>query len=225
MKSSTTLALWIGALLTTPTIAAPPPVEAFARRPAVVDVDLSPSGKRLTWIEDTGRAARLIVHDLPSGKDLRSITAPPGLRLHTVYFANDDTVLLNESRADSVSPGKREVFEQQRWVAIDVAAGPERVMLQTKNSGERQWVTGSTLERRHSAKAGKIYMSTLDFSNTSYRTGTGSRLSGGRNDSGWESHLYEVDLRSGEGKPVGDGTAYTTGWLIDESGERIARAD
>src|SRR5262245_48137044 len=99
--------------------AAPPPVEAYAQRPAMIDVDINPAGTRLAWIEDTGTTARLIVHDLKAKKDLRSISAPSTLKLHAVYWANDDTVLMNESKTDSIGPNRRETFELQRWVALD----------------------------------------------------------------------------------------------------------
>ena len=51
-----------------------------------------------------------------------------------------------------------------------------------------------------------------------YRQETGSRLSGGRKDSGWIHNAYEVDLQSGSGKMIGIGTPFTSDWLVDDAG-------
>ena len=203
--------------------AAPAPVEAYAQRPAMVDVDLNPAGTRLAWIEDTGKSARLIIHDLSTHKDLRTLNAPATLTLHSIYWASDDTVLLNESHTDTLDPAGRDVFEVQRWVAVDALGGADRTLLM--NGGDRNLVTGATLVRRYTERPGKVFMSTLDFSEIGYKQETGSRLTGGRKDSGWSSNLYEVDLKSGDGKVIESGTPYTTDWEIDARGERVVRAD
>jgi dipeptidyl aminopeptidase/acylaminoacyl peptidase len=204
---------------------APPPVEAFARRPAMIDVDINPAGTRLAWIEDTGSAARLIIHDLKAKQDLRAVTAPASLRLHRVQWANDDTVLMRESKTDWIGPNRRDTFELWRWVAIDAGGGPERILLQGKGSGDRQLVDGATMVRHNTSHPGKVFMATLDFSEAGYRQGTGTRLVGGIKDDGWSSYLFEVDLPTGEGRPIAVGSPFTIDWVSDASGERIVRGD
>ena len=61
--------------------AAAPPIEAFGRKPAVIDVDVNPAGTRLAWMEEDGKTSRLIIIDLATGKDLRTVTAPDGVKL------------------------------------------------------------------------------------------------------------------------------------------------
>ena len=39
--------------------AAPPPIEAFGRKPAMIDVDINPAGTRIAWIEDDAKMARI----------------------------------------------------------------------------------------------------------------------------------------------------------------------
>lgn len=203
--------------------AAPAPVDAYAQRPAMIDVDLNPSGTRLAWIEDTGAGARIIIHDLAAKKDLRTVRAPASLTMHSIWWANDETALVLESGTQAVAGGGRETYEFYRWIALDAAGGDDRMLLMT--GGDRQWVTGATLVRRHTSKPGKVFMSTLDFSATHYREEVGSRLRGGRQDSGWISNLYEVDLATGKGKPFENGTPYTEDWLTDASGEHVVRTE
>jgi dipeptidyl aminopeptidase/acylaminoacyl peptidase len=204
-------------------VAALPSVDAFAQRPALIDVDLNPAGTRLAWLEDTGKGTRIIIHDLASHRDLRSVGAPESLTLHAVYWANDDTVLVYESATQAMSAGGRDTYEMYRWIAIDAAGGDDRLLLM--RGGDRQWVTGADLVRRRTSKPGKLFMSTLDFSETHYREEVGSRLRGGRKDSGWISNLYEVDLKSGDARVIEAGTPYTTDWLTDDSGNRVVRSE
>ena len=41
--------------------AATPPIEAFGRKPAVIDVDINPAGTRLALLEENGNTSRLII--------------------------------------------------------------------------------------------------------------------------------------------------------------------
>jgi dipeptidyl aminopeptidase/acylaminoacyl peptidase len=203
--------------------AAPAPVEAYARRPAMIDVDLNPAGTRLAFLEDIGTGARVVIHDLVAKKDIRTLNTSKNLTLHSVVWANDETLLVHESATEALTAGVRDVYEFYRWVAVDASGGKDRLLLM--KGGERMWVTGADLVRRRTPKPGKVLMSTLDFSAANYRQSTGSRLVGGRKDDGWISNLYEVDLATGDGRIIESGTPFTIDWLVDETGERIVRAD
>jgi dipeptidyl aminopeptidase/acylaminoacyl peptidase len=215
--SVATFAATFAAIAAAPDVAsaAPAPVEAFARRPAVIDVDLNPAGTRLAFLEDQGTNTRVVIHDLVAKKDIRTLNSPKSLTLHAVLWANDETLLIQKSTTESLtlSSGRRDVFQNWRWAAVDAGGGPERLL-----------ITGN-LVRTRTAKPGKVFMSTVDFSAATYRQGTGSRLAGGRKDDGWISRLFEVDLATGEGRILVDGTPYTLDWLADESGELIVRSD
>jgi dipeptidyl aminopeptidase/acylaminoacyl peptidase len=208
--------------LATSVVAAPPAIEAYGRLPALIDVDINPAGSRLVLIENDGSESRIVIQDLTAKKILRKITVPAGQKLHAVHWANDDTILISQSITRSLEPGGRDTDEWQRWTAIDAAAGKDRLLLMT---GDREWVTGAHLVRRQTAMPGKIFMSTLDFSVAKYRSETGTRLAGGKKDSGWTSNLYEVDLASGDGRIIVSGTPFTDAWLVDESASRIVRSD
>jgi len=155
-------------------IAAPPPIEAYAQQPAMSDVDLNPAGTRLAWIEDDGRTTRIVIHDLASHKNLRVLAVPPPARVRGVYWASDDTVLTDQRIVHTVDRTGRNADEWQRWIALDAEGGPERNLLM--ESGSRNWVNGADLIRRYTATPGKVYMSTLDFLLANYRSQAGSRL-------------------------------------------------
>lgn len=203
--------------------AAPPPIEAFGRKPALIDVDINPAGTLLAWVEDDGKSARIIIHDIATSKALRKISAPPKTKLWGVKWANDETVLIDQSITRTINFDQRSTDEWQRWVAVDASGGADRMLLM--RDAQREWVTGAHVLRAHTAKPGKIYMSSWDWLASRYTQETGSRLAGGRKDSAWSHNAYEVDLKTGNGKMIAAGTPFTIQWLIDDSGTLLVRRE
>jgi len=221
-KSTWTLALST-LLFSGAAAAGPPPIEAFGRKPAVIDVDLNPAGTRIAMLEENGKTSRLVILDLATGKELRIVSAPEGVKLWGVSWASDETVLISKTETQNVPGSLKKKFEMQRWAALDVAGGSDRMMLMRE--GNQNLVSGSTLLRSRTGNAGKIYMSTLDFSDAAFRQETGSRLSGKRKDSGWVRNAYEVDIKDGDGKLIASGSPFTQEYLVDHSGKAIVRSD
>lgn len=203
--------------------AAPPPVEAFGRKPAMTSVDLNPSGNRIAFIEDDGVSARVVIHDLAASKVLRNIRVPEKVKLWRVRWADEDTVLIDQSITTSVNLDQRFTEEFERWVAIDATSGPERVLLMRE--GTRAFVSAVGMVRARTTRPGKVFMMAPDWSAARHGEQTGSRLVGGRKDSGWALNAYEVDLASGNGRQIGSGSPFTTGWLVDDSGDLLVRRD
>jgi len=203
--------------------AASPPIEAFGRKPAMVTVDINPAGTRLAWIEDDGRQARVVIHDIATDKTLRVVRTAPKTKLWNVKWANDDTILIKESAIRAINGDVLSTYEWTRWLAVDAAGGTDRMLLMLE--GARASVSGATLLRTHTAKPQKVFMSTWDWLPTRFKEETGSHLAGGRKDDGWVYNAYEVDLKSGEGKLIESGTQYTTDWLVDDTGAVVVRSD
>ena len=65
-------------------------------------------------------------------------------------WANDETVLIEESITRTINVDKKSTDEWQRWVAIDASGGDDRMMLMS--GGEREWVTGATVLRAQAAE-------------------------------------------------------------------------
>ncbi len=203
--------------------AAPPPIEAFGRKPAMIDVDINPAGTLLAWIEDDGKKGRIVIHDIASSKALRAISTVAPTKLWSIKWANDETLLVEQSITRSIMGDKEYTDEWQRWIAVDASGGDNRMLLM--NDETREYVNSSVLLRANTTRPGKVFMSTYDWLSTKYKEEIGTRLSGGRKDSGWVNNAYEVDLKNGNGRLIGGGTQYTSDWLVDETGELVVRAD
>lgn len=147
-RSVLTSATWLVGFLSG-TAAAAPPIEAFGRKPAVIDVDINPAGTRLALLEENGNSSRLIIVDLTTGKDLRTVTAPAGVKLWHALWANDESVLISKTETQTVPGAPKQKFEMQRWSAIDVAGGSDRLMLM--RDGNRDHVTGADMLRTRTA--------------------------------------------------------------------------
>jgi dipeptidyl aminopeptidase/acylaminoacyl peptidase len=202
---------------------APPPVEAFGRKPAMIGVDINPAGTRLAWIEDDGKAARIVIHDLATRSAIRTISTVFPTKLWDVKWASDETLLVNQSITRTVMRDRAYTIEWQRWIAVDASGGTNRMLLMIDETREN--VSDAALVRVNTAFPGKVFMSTLDWLSTKYKEEVGSHLTTGRKDSGWVHNLYEVDLKSGNGRLIESGTQFTSDWLTDDTGRLLARAD
>lgn len=203
--------------------ATPPPIEAFGRKPALIDVDINPAGNLLAWIEDDGKTARIVIHDIATSKALRAISTVAPTKLWSLKWANDETVLVEQSITRTLMADQSFTDEWQRWIAVDASGGDNRMLLM--QDGAREFVTGVQLVRARTARPGKIFMSTWDWLSTRYKEQTGTHLEKGRKDDGWVHNVYEVDVRSGNGKQLASGTQFTVRWMLDETGKVLVRSD
>jgi dipeptidyl aminopeptidase/acylaminoacyl peptidase len=204
----------------------PPPASAFAALPEMSFVRLSPDGQRVAWCNDPGGAPLVVVFDLASGRDLKRLR-PSNARVRDLDWADSKTLIMSVSRsltrdAEKVSE-KRYEFERFLAVDVDVAGGEARSLLM--EHPDREFVTGARLEKLHPHKSGTVMMSTWSFAETAYRSEMGSRISGGRKDSGYALSLFEVDLRSGKGRVIESGSPYTDDWILDQAGNAVARSE
>jgi dipeptidyl aminopeptidase/acylaminoacyl peptidase len=211
----------------TPTArSAPPSAEAFGRIPQVDEVEISPNGKLVAWGDSTGETQTVQVFDLEQQKIVRVIAVDAGLKLREIYWADDETVLFVVSLTTDYGSyrGRRQVFEVSRTLAADVAGGPARILLMAGDQ-ERGLVSGSNLLALRTPKPKTVIMWTWDFALSKYREEIGTRISGQRKDQGWVASVFEVDTRTGEGKLIMQGSAFTADWLVDGSGRPIVRSD
>ncbi len=227
MRVAFALAL-IASFLTHPAQSAaadPPPAEAFGTIPQVTAVDLSPGGNLIAWCyTPPAGAAAIVIFDVGTQKYRRTIPLEPGLNFRSLTWADDETVLVTVSTLATRNRSRAEEhYEVYRTFAADVAGGPSRMLLM--RDGARGFVTGSDLLATRTGKPKTVLMASLDFSASSAQPETGSRLAGGRRDSGWVYSLYEVDTRTGKGRLIESGNSFTDGWVVDARGAALARTD
>ena len=93
------LALGAGLLFSGLAQAKPVPVDHYSRMPAFYDAALSPDGKFMATIQDSGGQYILRVYNLadPSDKKLRATKYGKDLRVNRIDWANNDTILVNVS--------------------------------------------------------------------------------------------------------------------------------
>ena len=174
----------------------------------------------LAYYEVKPNGARVVMFDLVTRNYRRALPVVAPVKLRAVTWADNETLLVTVSNVATFgASGKYEVF---RTFAYDVAGGKERMMLMT---GDRALVTGAALLSVRTAKPKTVVMSSWDYSASDARVSTGSRLAGGRKDSGWVSQVFEVDTTSGKGTLLESGTQYTDDWVVDKTGKPVARIE
>jgi len=91
------LALALASLLSTavPVIAAPPPVDAYGRLPAIEDVQLSPSGRLIAYVT-TEHDNRLLVIGPPGGPPIDELKVGP-TKVRSVRWVGEDHVVVTVS--------------------------------------------------------------------------------------------------------------------------------
>ncbi|HEY2037384.1 MAG TPA: hypothetical protein VGG96_10245, partial [Steroidobacteraceae bacterium] len=202
------------------------PAAAFAALPQTSEVELSPNGGLIAWRDQTaGTDTKVAVYDIAAKNYRRIITVAPTLTLRALLWADDDTLLLQVTKALRVpsADGPPRLYTYFRSIAADITSGSTRMLLMS--GGERDWVTGAELVAWQTAVPHTVIMSTLDYSLTAARQETGTFIHDARSDSGWIGELFQVDTRSGKGKVIEEGDAYTKQWVVNAQGAAVARSE
>lgn len=200
-------------------LAAPPPVEAFARLPAIDDVDISPGGQRLATLTTTAGGQRLVnIAQLDSDK---IATLPMGeIKTRNVRFAGDDYLLVHTSLlVDDIDP--KHIYQFQRHVVVDTNG---KVLTRLLNGVELSQFGSSlpVLGVEHGPKPTAI-VEGFDVSSAVMTNSADTRLRT-RKDT-FTPVLFRVDVRSGRGNVSERGNSNTEWWEVDASGEGRLRYD
>lgn len=200
-----------------------PPPEAFGSLEAVDFSRLNPAGQLVAWVANDGTSTQVTVIDLASHKTLRNFAVEPGFKVLKLEWADDATLLF--SMSTTLSSTQRDLpsrFELQRWVAADVTRGSVRLLL---TKGAERVLAASQLVSRHGSTSGTVIMASTDWSAADKASEIGTRLGGGRRNSGWQYNLYEVTVADGKSRLLERGTPYTDDWLVDAKGQPFARGE
>lgn len=216
------LGLWLGPANVFAESKAPPPVEAFGRVPALGDVALSPNGRWVSWVDNSGEQPMIEIFDLEKQATVKRLSPPADLKLRGLDWADDDVLLIHGSVGKAMT-SRLPTLEWFRTLAMEVSTGKMHVLLH--GNGATYYVTGSRLLALHTRTPKKVVMASWGYSAVNYRQETGSRVAGGRKDEGWTYNLYEVDTLSGDGRLLEQGTPFTDDWIVDANGEAAARGE
>jgi dipeptidyl aminopeptidase/acylaminoacyl peptidase len=188
--------------------APPPPAEAFAALPQFSELHISPDGKTLAWQEQSGEIRRIVMFDIASRQERRSVRIEPPMTPHSMTWVDANTLLLQVKVDVTIRRTARgHEYEYYRTLALDLSGGEPRGMLMT---GKERTITSELLISDKVAKPQTIIMATLDHQYTSSQE---------------PISLFEVNTRTGDGTRIELGTPYTDQWLVDQDGAPVARSE
>lgn len=198
---------------------APPPAEAFGRIPQTSAVELSPNGNLLAWADSSGAAQKVEIFDLQERKTLHTFEIDAAMKLRSLTWSDDETLLIDVSRTHHIVMGRlrKPTHEVFRVLAADVTGGPPRMLLMA--DADRQLVSRSFLLAPRTRKPKTVTLWTLD------RIESAVLLTDRHPDSNWLGSVFEVDTRDGKGRLIARGTPFTDGWVPDGSGWPVVRSD
>jgi dipeptidyl aminopeptidase/acylaminoacyl peptidase len=120
-----------------PVVAAPPPIDAFARMPAMRSVTLSPDGSRIAYIAGSEDGSIVVAATLDTG-DIRGLmkSDPGKFDLSWCNWANDKRLLCGLS--GMATDGGR-VYPVSRLVAVNADGSDMNVLIQNSDAGAAQF--------------------------------------------------------------------------------------
>ena len=185
------------------------PAAAFAALPQVSDVELSPNGKLLAWRDESTPVTKVVIYDIDAKSYRRSLTIDPSMRLHSLLWADDKTLLINLStmQRTPAEVGRRN-YRMWRTMSVDIDSGNSCMLLRSTAGAE--WVTGDDLIASHTTEANTVIMDTLVPS---------------PNSGDWIIDLFRVDTRTGVGRIISEGDRYTEDWAVNAQGAPLARSE
>jgi dipeptidyl aminopeptidase/acylaminoacyl peptidase len=205
--------------------AQPPPAAAFTT-PGVAGAAISPSGRYVANDQPGPSGTSVEIVDLAAGRLRHRIELANRNKLRAFNWVNDQIVLVDVSATLALAVGATNTMHSYEWVrtlAIDIESASVRTML--LDDRNRQLNTGSRLYATRTAGPDTVAMAAWDHSVTRMSTVIDTRLRDDRRDAGWVYTLFDVDARSGNGKPSAVGSPYTVEWAIGADGRAVARSD
>jgi pimeloyl-ACP methyl ester carboxylesterase len=212
----------LAATLALPTVAAPPPVEAYGRLPAIGDAALSPDGQRLAMTigyeyqaSEPDRDTNVFrILNIDTGKFEHTLAPPAGNKLRRAGWADDRRPFYVMSRASNVkdvAPSTWPTFRgnQTEYFRMSVFSLDTGQITQLMQSAEFRWNTSLT----------SLQAPVLGD------PGFGRMLAYGATSSNPRLSIYRVNLDTGTTSTVHSGNIETRGYLLDEKGAVAARVE
>ena len=195
-----------------------PPVEAFARMPAMVEPTLSPDGSQLAYIANDGDASALYILNIDTGD--RTGVGTNDIRPQTLRWAGNDRVLMIASQADRISLfGNRNPIDRRAVFSVD-ANNPSNVIQLLRDNRQihpRNLNLGNVVG---------IDQTSGDVLIPAYEAPRQSGVSSSRGSDAIQNPrntLWRVDPADGNVSREIQGLPEVFNWFVDESGNPIGR--
>jgi dipeptidyl aminopeptidase/acylaminoacyl peptidase len=187
-----------------PSVAAPPPPEAFGSLPAQTDVTLSPDGHWLAWVDHKESKPHVIMFDVSGRKVQRILSAPENTKLRGILWSDSETLLIFVSQTKESKIATNASKEYYRTIAENVSGGDGRMLpmnpSKTAPTGRLNDQMLASLVSARGSKPHTVIMST-------------------------GCCLLEVDTQTGLATVIKTGNEFTVNWVVDRAGHPVARED
>lgn len=202
------LAMLVAAFCAASPVLAKPPMEAFGNFPQIRQMQMSPDGKRLAYLQRIDGQDVLRIHDLETGTS-RMLARVSDLRARYVQFAGNDHVVIVVTKDEKIR-AMWQRFEFSAAYAFDIATGTSKRLL-------------SGTPNLHPLQAGLGQIKGIDPNGQyllmpAFITEVGASA---------DYDLLRVPLDTGRGGRMdgGRGVSTTVDWFANTKGQIIVRED
>ena len=200
----------------------PDPVAAFSLPARQSDFALSPNGRILAWRQRRGAQADIVIYDLATKTLLPALGLDRSLRLSGLYWQDNRTLLVDS--AATQGNARDQPFARDRLLAVNVANGKVHRLLR-HGRGTAMVFNARLLLWDIPGRPHTVVISTDLYHEDDHFTGFGGHAHGARANPHWALTLFTADTRTGDGTLLAAGDAFTYQWVVDRSGEPVARAE
>ena len=188
--------------------AAPPPLDAYGRLPAVEHATLSPSGDRFALIETDKEGRVVLVRNTSDGKVLRALRFAGGKIRRVTWAGEDHLLIFNTATLRFSAPGG----QQREWEGVinfDLRSGRAAMLLAKSNTYVDAifgWYGAAEVAGRWYAYVGAVPLATTEQ---------------------WSRQviypdLYRINLDDGKVELVVRSSERDRDWLVSAQGEVLA---
>jgi len=203
--------------ITAPAWSAPPPIEDYGKLPEMDHVALSPSGARYAFVATIGEKRRLIVATAENQPIAAQDIGP--IKVETVSWAGEDHVLIHASA--TVELGLRFTASKAELGSVIVIDLKHHKAFQVFGGANEQQVAHTVVGSYGVAAVKDHWYGYFGGYTYDYALASGAV----RHDANGTFYpdLYQVDLDTGAFEQVAAGQPGVRGWLVDPTGEVVAR--
>ncbi len=188
-----------------------PPPEAFGALPAQTDLQMSPDGHWLAWLDHIQPKPRVVIFDLVTRKPQRILAVPERVKLRALVWNDNETLLIGLSETKESSDSKEKSQEYYRFIAHDVHGGDGRMLPMDPDALARHEKQNPPLVRLIRANTSKPH------------TVIAAAYGGCR--AVVAGCLLEIDTATGRAAVLKVGNEFTNNWVVDRDGQPLARED
>jgi dipeptidyl aminopeptidase/acylaminoacyl peptidase len=179
----------------------PPSAEIFGALPAETHPVLSPDAHWIAWADETGRKTHIVIFDLGAQRVQRDEPLPERMRLRSLYWSDNETLLATLSESGEVKVPTNRAGSYAVTIALNPAGEGARIL---------PTMAGHPTNISIAMRARMIRVLTNKPHTVIMSTG---------------SALLEVNTVTSQAAAIRYGSEHTVGWAVDRDGKPLARED